>query len=112
MSNLVLILGESGSGKSTSIKGLDPQETIVLNILGKRLPFKGSNSLYNASNKNLINKEKFEDSVEKKTWEKTIDFIENISEKFINIKNVVIDDATYLMRREFFSRVKDKGLNV
>ena len=109
MSNLVLILGESGSGKSTSIKGLDPQETIVFNVLGKRLPFKGSNSLYNASNKNLINREKFEDSVEKKTWEKTIDFIENISEKFPNIKNIVIDDATYLMRREFFSRVKDKG---
>ena len=109
MSNLVLILGESGSGKSTSIKGLNPKETIVFNILGKRLPFKSSNSLYNTENKNLIGKDKFEDTVEKKAHENIIDRIHVVSEKMPNIKNIVIDDATYIMRREFFSHVNEKG---
>ena len=45
MANCCIILGKSGTGKSTSIKGLDPKETIVINVLGKRLPFKGSGSL-------------------------------------------------------------------
>ena len=49
-----MLLGKSGTGKSTSIKGLDPKETVVINVLGKRLPFKGSNSLYNKENKNLF----------------------------------------------------------
>ena len=48
-----MILGKSGTGKSTSIKGLDPKETVVINVLGKRLPFKGSNALYNKENKRL-----------------------------------------------------------
>ena len=37
MSNICLILGKSGSGKSTSIKGLNPEETIVFNVLKKKL---------------------------------------------------------------------------
>ena len=49
-----MLLGKSGTGKSTSIKGLNPKETIVINVLGKRLPFKGSNSLYNKENKNFF----------------------------------------------------------
>lgn len=54
MANNTIILGQSGTGKSTSIKGLEPKETIVINILGKRLPFKGSGKLYNKENKNLF----------------------------------------------------------
>ena len=41
-----MILGKSGTGKSTSIKSLDPKETVIINPLGKKLPFKGSSSLY------------------------------------------------------------------
>ena len=41
MANVSVILGKSGTGKSTSIKTLDPNETIIINVLGKRLPFKG-----------------------------------------------------------------------
>ena len=47
MANAVILLGKSGTGKSSSIKGLDPKETVILNVLGKKLPFKGSSSLYN-----------------------------------------------------------------
>lgn len=100
MSNLVLILGESGSGKSTSIKTLDPKETIVFNILGKRLPFKGSASMYNTNNQNLY---KIDD------WQTIITYLQGISDKATNIKNIVIDDGTYIMRTEFFNRSKERG---
>ena len=50
MANCVIILGKSGTGKSTSIKTLDPKETVILNVLGKKLPFKGSNTFYNICN--------------------------------------------------------------
>lgn len=46
MSNAVLILGNSGTGKSSSIRNLPPQETFVLSVEGKPLPFRGSNKMY------------------------------------------------------------------
>ena len=60
MGNVCLILGKSGSGKSTSIKGLDPKETVIFNVLKKRLPFKGSASVYNTDNKNLFNLDEYD----------------------------------------------------
>ena len=37
----VLIIGKSGSGKSTSMRNLDPQRVALINVLGKPLPFRG-----------------------------------------------------------------------
>lgn len=100
MSNLVIILGKSGTGKSTSIKTLNPKETVVLNPLGKRLPFKGSGALYNKENKNLF---------KLNNWNDFITYMESISINCPNIKNIIIDDACYIMRTEFFDRSKEKG---
>lgn len=102
MSNLVLVMGESGSGKSTSIKTLDPKETVIFNILGKRLPFKGSSALYNEANKNLI---KVDD------WQGLVDLLNAVNDDAPHVKNVVIDDAIYIMRTEFFDRCKEKGFD-
>ena len=52
MANICLILGKTGTGKSTSIKGLNPKETVIFNVLKKRLPFKGSKSIYNEEKEN------------------------------------------------------------
>lgn len=38
----ILICGRSGSGKSTSLRNLDPKKTIILNIERKQLPFKNA----------------------------------------------------------------------
>ncbi len=81
MSNLVVILGESGTGKSTSVKSLVPEETIVINVLGKRLPFKGSAASYSADKKNLF---------KISAWDKIVTLLDKIN-KAVNIKNVVID---------------------
>lgn len=45
MANAIILLGKSGTGKSSSIKGLDSKSTVILNVLGKKLPFKGSSKL-------------------------------------------------------------------
>ena len=97
-----MLLGKSGTGKSTSIKGLDPKETVVINVLGKRLPFKGSNSLYNKENKNLFHRESYTD---------IISLIQNISDKATNVKNIILDDFIYVMRKEYFSRARETGYN-
>ena len=97
-----MILGKSGTGKSTSIKGLDSKETVVINVLGKRLPFKGSNSLYNKENKNLFQRESYTD---------IISLIQNISDKATNVKNIILDDFIYVMRKEYFSRARETGYN-
>ena len=100
MSNLVIVLGASGAGKSTSIKTLNPEETIVLNVLGKDLPFKGSRTNYTREKKNLIQSAK---------WDSISSMMQSISKNMPNIHNIVIDDAIYIMRTEFFNRSKEKG---
>lgn len=82
MSNFVICLGASGSGKSTSIKSLDPKETIVINVLGKRLPFKGSNSMYNTENKNLF---------KVASWDSVLKLLNKINKSLSNVKNIIID---------------------
>jgi len=102
MSNFVIILGDSGCGKSTSIKGLDPKETYIINVLGKRLPFKGSNSAYSKENNNISTVS---------DYATLLSILNNINEKAEHIHNIVIDDAIYIMRTEFFNRAKEKGFD-
>ena len=102
MANVSLILGKSGSGKSTSIKGLNPKETVVFNVLKKRLPFKGSSSLYNTENKNLFNLDEYD---------KINNYLQSIDKNASHIKNIIIDDGTYVMRKEYFKTAKITGFN-
>lgn len=102
MANVCLILGQSGTGKSTSIKTLNSEETVIINVLGKRLPFKGSNKLYNTENKNMFHVDDYA----------TIQsYIKAISENAVNVKNIIVDDATYIIRKEYFKRAKEAGYN-
>lgn len=100
MANLVCVLGPTGSGKSTSIKGLDPKETVIISVLNKKLPFKGSAKAYSRQNKNLFVMSQY-DSI--------IQMMESISKNAPNIRNIVIDDSIYIMRTEFFDKVNEKG---
>lgn len=100
MANISIILGKSGTGKSTSIKTLDPKSTVVINTLHKRLPFKGSKSVYNLENNNLF---------EISDYKKVIACLNYISEKRPEVKTVIADDFIYIMRKEFFSRATEVG---
>lgn len=102
MANVCLIMGRSGVGKSTSLKTLDPKETVVFNVLKKKLPFKGSGKLYNAENKNLFNLD---------DYSQIVSYLQGIDKNATYIKNIIIDDMTYIMRSEYFKTAKQTGFN-
>lgn len=102
MANVCLIMGKSGSGKSTSIKGLNPKTTVVINVLKKKLPFKGSNKLYSKEGKNLFN---IDDYSQINTY------LEGINKNADYVKNIIIDDSSYIMRKEYFKTAKQSGFS-
>ncbi len=100
MSNIVVVLGESGTGKSTSLRNLDPNETYIINVLAKPLPFRGYKSLYNSERKNIIETYNYKD----------VEFcLKGINEGRKRVKNIVIDDFSFLMNNEFMQRCHEKG---
>jgi len=105
MAQGVLIIAESGAGKSTSIEMLDPQETFIINVANKPLPFKGWRKKYT-----LWSKENPSGNMYDKSTPEGIEAcIKYISEKRPEIKNVVVDDFQYMSSFEFFDKADEKG---
>lgn len=102
MANVCLVLGKTGTGKSSSIRGLNPEETVIFNVLKKRLPFRGSKSLYNEEKKNLFNID---------DYTTVINYLQAIDKSATKVKNVIVDDCTYIMRKEYFKTAKQTGFN-
>ena len=85
----VLILGESGSGKSASLRNFEKDEIVIYNVAGKPLPFrkqlnKADNTTYQQIKSNMAKG---------------------------NFKRYVIDDSQYLMAFEMFDKAKETGYN-
>jgi energy-coupling factor transporter ATP-binding protein EcfA2 len=99
-SKLIGIVGQTGTGKSTSIKHLNPAETYIINVAKKELPFKGAEKLYNAELKNY---KEVDDANEISRLLKTI------SEKAPHIKNIVIEDCNYIMGFNIISKATEVG---
>lgn len=83
----VLVMGASGSGKSTSIRNFEPDEVGIFNVAGKPLPFrkqipKVDNATYATIEKVLSNP---------------------------SLKKYVIDDSQYLLAFAMFDKAKDTG---
>ena len=100
MATGILIIGESGSGKSTSVRNLDPQSTYIINVQNKVLPWKGAKAQYTKENKNIVAVDNAK-SIQS--------MLKNISEKAEHIKCVVIDDSQYIMVNEMMRRSKESG---
>jgi len=100
MSKVIAIVGDTGSGKSTSIKYLDPKTTYIINVAGKELPFRGSGKLYNSDNKN------YKDISGAK---EILKLLKTISEKATHIKNVIIEDGNYIMAFNLVSKATEVG---
>jgi len=105
MSNTLLIMGESGSGKSTSLRNLNPKETFIINVINKPLPFKGFNANYKALSKEnpAGNYYASDDYLSIKR------IIKGVNNSRPEIKNIVIDDFQYTMCNEFMRRATEKG---
>lgn len=83
----VLVLGESGSGKSASLRNFDPNEIGVFNVAGKPLPFRKKLPTKATSDYNVI-----------------MNGIKKSDKKIF-----VIDDSQYLMCFESFAKAKETG---
>lgn len=105
MANLLAIVGNSGSGKSTAIRTLNPEETFIINVASKPLPFKGWKSKYQTWNKNNPTG----NFINTSNVEQISRLLEYIETKRPEIKNVILDDSQYLMAFEAMDRAKEKG---
>lgn len=105
MAQGVLIIAESGAGKSTSIETLNPKETFIINVANKPLPFKGWRKKYVLWSKDNPSGNMYD----KATPEGIEACIRYVSEKRPEIKNIVIDDFQYMSSFEFFDKANEKG---
>ena len=89
MGEPVLIIGETGRGKTYSIRTMDPQKVGILCVEKNRLPFenKGFKTIKNAGYKEIL---------------------AALSQKS-NFNAFVVDDSQYLLVNEFFGRSEENG---
>lgn len=87
MGNLIMVLGKSGSGKSTSLRNFSPEEVGVFSVAGKRLPFRSELP-----------------TVQHASYARIAEILAANRRRCY-----VIDDATYLMQLDNFARAKEVG---
>lgn len=85
----VLILGESGSGKSTGMRNFEPEEIGIFNVASKPLPFRKA--------------------LPKKDGARYGHIYAGLKEP--KLKVYVVDDSQYLMAFNMFERAKETGYN-
>lgn len=87
MAIIVMVYGQSGTGKSTSLRNFKPEDVCIVNVSGKPLPFRNKHKTFNTDDYMSI------DTAIKKA----------------PAKSIVIDDATYLMVNAFMRSAKVTG---
>lgn len=87
MAVLVMLYGQSGTGKSSSLRNFKAEDVAVVNVSKKPMPFRNKLQVYNSSDYASIAK----------------------AIKGASAKTIVIDDATYLMVDAFMRNAKVTG---
>lgn len=102
MAKVIGIMGESGSGKTTSMRNLSPEETFYIDCDGKGLSWKGWRNQYNVDKRNYWKTD---------MPETVINLLDKIDkqENMKHIKYVVIDTLNGLMVSDEVRRMKEKN---
>lgn len=101
MAKVICIMGESGSGKTTSLRTLPPKETLYIDCDGKGLSWKGWKKQYNAENKNYVRTYKPDSVMTMLTRAQDGDLSK--------MKYIVIDTLNGIMVGDEMDRIKEKG---
>ena len=91
MAEKILIIGESGTGKSTSIRNCNPETTAIVNPVGKPLPFRGKFEMLNGET----------DSSYICEW--------MMEQAEVGKKMIIVDDFQYILSIPYMNRIKEAG---
>ena len=100
MSIAICIMGQSGVGKTYSMRNLNPKETFYIDADGKGLNWKGWRNSYNVANKNYFKSD---------SPDQIVSLLKQIDEKQKHIKYIVVDTINGIMIGDEMRRMKDKG---
>lgn len=100
MSRVICIMGDSGSGKTTSMRNLDSKQTYYIDCDKKGLSWRGWRDQYSETNKNYLKNDDVKIVQQ---------YIKRIAEACPQIKAIVVDTINGLMIADEMRRSKEKG---
>ena len=100
MARLICVMGESGSGKTTAMRTLDPDSTYYIDCDGKGLSWKGWRKQYNAERKNLY---------QSRDIPNITTVITGVAQKRAEIKTIVVDTLNTCMVDKEVKGMKENG---
>ena len=100
MSRGILVMGESGSGNTTSLRTLNPQETFIIESDGKGLSWRGWKKQYSKENKNYF--ETYDAGIIKTV-------LDRIDTEMPHVKVIVIDTLNMIMVNDEMNRMRERG---
>ena len=100
MAKIIGIMGESGAGKTTSMRNLDPATTYYIDCDKKGLSWRGWKKQYNVEAKNYFSTDK---------QNEVLTIMQGINDKRPNIKTIIIDTLNGIMVADEMRRSKEKG---
>ena len=99
---VIAIMGESGSGKTTSLRNLDPASTFIVDCDKKGLSWRGWKGAYSGDQKNYISTD--QPSVALQILKRV-----NTDEKYRHVRVIVFDTLNGLMVADEMRRMREKG---
>lgn len=102
MANVIGIMGESGSGKTTSMRNLDPKTTFYVDCDKKGLSWRGWRKLYNGDSKNYVSTD---------IHQVVMNILKKVNEdkSFSHVKTVIVDTLNGLMVADEMRRMSEKS---